>query len=201
MDLSGLDVASLYFDVSYALRAGVSDILQVRASTGCNSPFDIVLQTYSDDQLSELSRNTPWEPASEDDWIRKRIDLEPVLGQQHVRFAFVVINKKGNNLYLDNIELFPSDHFNRVEVDGVFNVYPNPSEVAESASIAFSLPELQDVTIQIIDNVGRTLYSQPYENVLNQIYQLPVENYQNGLYHVRVITPRKAYTSKLILAR
>jgi hypothetical protein len=201
MDLSELEVASLYFDVSYALRADVSDILQVRASTGCDSPFDIILQTYSNEQLSEISKNTPWKPGSKDDWTRKRIDLEPVLGQQHVRFAFVVINKKGNNLYLDNIELFPSDHFNRVDVEGVFNVYPNPSEAAESASIAFSLPELQAVTIEIIDNVGKTLYRQSYDKVLNQIYQLPVENFQNGLYHVRVITPRKAYTSKLVVAR
>jgi hypothetical protein len=201
MDLSALDVASLYFDVSYALRAGISDILQVRASDGCDSPFDIVLQTYSDEQLSEISRDTPWKPASKDDWTRKRINLDPILGQQHVRLAFVVINKKGNNLYLDNIELFPSDHFSRVDVEGVFNVYPNPSEVAESASIAFSLPELQAVTVEIIDNVGRRLYSQSYDKVLNQIYQLPVENYKNGLYHVRVITPRKAYTSKLVLAR
>jgi hypothetical protein len=201
VNLAGLEEASLYFDLSYALRNTVSDQLEVRVSTGCNAPFDLSLATYSGAELSDFSRAVPWQPDSPDDWKTKNIDLTDLLDEEEVRFAFVVTNNKGNNLYLDNIELFLSGITNRVEVDGFYNIYPNPLQVSGSSSIAFNFAENQHVTIQIVDNIGRILYATEWENILNQVYDLPVENYRNGIYHVRIIADGEISSSKLLIAR
>lgn len=201
LNLTGLQEASLFFDLSYALRNNLSDELSIRVSTGCDTPFDQTLATYTGSALSDISRTIPWEPDSPDDWQTKTIDLAPVLGEEHVRFAFVVKNNKGNNLYLDNIELFLSDETSRVDVDGAYNVYPNPIQLSTPASIAFNFTENQEVAIQIIDNLGRILFSAHWDNVLNQIYELPVEDYRNGLYHVRIVAEGKISSSKLLISR
>lgn len=201
LNLTGLSQASLFFDLSYALKSNVSDELSVRVSTGCDTPFDQILATYSGSSLSEISRTIPWEPDSSDDWQTKTIDLGSILGQEHVRFAFVVKNHKSNNLYLDNIELFLSDETSRVDVDGAYNVYPNPLQASTPASIAFNFTENQEVGIQIVDNLGRILFSASWDNVLNQIYELPVENFGNGLYHVRIVAEGKISSSKLLISR
>jgi hypothetical protein len=201
LNLNGLTEASLFFDVSYALRNTISDELTVRVSTGCDAPFDQTIATYSGASLSGIARTVPWEPDSQDDWQTKNIDLASFLSEEEVRFAFVVKNNKGNNLYLDNIELFLSDETSRVDVDGSFNIYPNPLQLYTSPSIAFNFRENQQVSIQIIDNLGKILFSASWENVLNQIYQLPVEDYRNGIYHVRIAAEGKISSSKLLIAR
>jgi hypothetical protein len=201
IDLSGVTEANLYFDVSYALRGTISDKLEVRAAMGCNEPFDTVLDTYSDSELSDFSKTIPWIPDGPGDWRNRHINLASILGQSEVRIAFVAINNNGNNLYLDSIELFLADEFSRVEVDGMFNLFPNPSLEGQNPSIAFNFSELQDITIQIVDNLGKIIYSENYEDVLNQIYELPTKHYRTGLYHVRVESGGKIYSSKLLVGR
>jgi hypothetical protein len=201
MDLSPVEKATLYFDLSYALRNSTSDQLQVRASLGCSSAFDVILATYSGDQLSENSRVVPWSPQNTDDWKTRSLNLASVLGQPEVRLAFVLTNQQSNNIYLDNIELFLSDETSKVDVDGLFNVFPNPLQVSDNSSIAFKFAELENIRLQITDNLGRSVYEASYENILNQIVELPVEHYHNGMYHIRVFASGKLYSSKLIIAR
>jgi hypothetical protein len=199
VDLSTVENPSLYFDISYAVREGVSDLLDIRASVGCASNFDKLLATYSGSTLSETISNTAWVPQSSDDWVNKSVDLTSLTGESEVRFAFVVRNNRGNNLYLDNIELFLSD---KVVVDDFFNVYPNPTYQPEGKTfIAFKLPELSDIEIEITDNVGRLISRTHHSNILNQTLELPVSDFANGLYFVRVITSENVYLSKLILGR
>jgi hypothetical protein len=201
LDLTNVTEANLYFDLSYALRGTVSDRLEVRAATACDEAFDTVLDTYSDSELSDFSRTTPWSPNGPDDWRNRHINLASILGLSEVRIAFVVTNNHGNHLYLDSIELFLADELSRVEVDGLFNLFPNPSIEGENPSIAFNFSELQNINIQIVDNLGKIIYSQRFENVLNQIYELPVKDYGSGLYHVRVESGGKIYSSKLLVER
>jgi hypothetical protein len=200
-DLTNIDEASLYFEYSHRSRNNVSDQLEVRASLGCDQPFDQSLRIYSGTALTDLSSTTAWTPATAADWSSKNIDMASLLGTSEVRIAFVLTNNNSNNFYLDNIELFLSKDPEKVEIEGLFSVYPNPSTATMPARIAFNLPELADASIEVIDNVGRILSRHEVQNALNQVLSLDTEDLSYGLYFVRVSIEGKTHIARFVITR
>jgi hypothetical protein len=198
LDLSTTDKVSLRFYTSYRIRNSISEILEVRVSTGCAEAFDQVIGTYSNDDLSTELSSEAWVPASEDDWSPQDIPMSFLAGAAEVRLAFIVTNKNGNNLYLDNIEFFLSEFPVDVKVEGLFTVVPNPADAADEVSVVFNLAEPKDVRIEVIDSMGKTIGSGEYSNVLNQRVPLDFTDHGSGMYIIRVITANETYSSKLL---
>lgn len=201
MDFSTLEAATLFFDVSYKTRNQTADVLEVRASTACGEPFDVLIETLSTSEISSGVHSTAWKPGANGDWKTKEVALSSLIGSPEVRIAFVVTNNNTNNMYLDNIELFLSDDPTRIDVDGVFVVYPNPSTMDDITSIAFNFPEIKDVVLEITDNLGKVVHRREMPGILNQVVELPVGGYTNGMYHVRISYDGRIRTSKLVVTR
>jgi hypothetical protein len=198
LDLSAADKASLRFYTSYRIRNSISEILEVRVSTGCSEPFDQILSTYSNDDLSTIPSSEEWVPASDDDWLAQDLPLSFLAGEPEVRLAFIVKNRNGNNLYLDNIEFFTSELPVDVKVEGIFTVVPNPADATDEISVVFNLPEPKNVRIEVIDSMGKRIDSGEYGNVLNQRIQLDFSDHGSGMYIIRIITPSETYSSKFL---
>jgi hypothetical protein len=199
-DLSDTDAASIFFDHSYARRNNTSEILEVRASKGCDLPFDLTLSSLSSTGLTDISSNVSWKPAGPDDWKRDTfVNLSALTGQKQVRIAFVVTNRNGNNLYLDNIRLYLSDYMTPVKVENAFGVYPNPAYTSEPVFITFDLAELNDVSIEVIDLTGKILSTSQYTGILNQTVNLDFTRSSGGLYIVRVTAGSEVYHSKIMV--
>lgn len=198
-DLSRETAASLTFDASYARRAGFSENLDIYLSRNCGSPFELI-ESFSASALTLRSSSTAWEPRSEDDWKRLQVNLTSYTGEANLRIAFVVTNGRGNNLYLDNIQLYLTEVPPTDDIEGAFALSPNPGG-QEETNITFNLPETEDVIVEVIDSRGRTLSRNSYTRVLNQTFPLLSTSHTNGLYIVRIITASGAtYTSKFICA-
>lgn len=198
LDLTSSAEASLFFDISYAYRSRI-DNLKVLASTDCGQTFSTVLFDASGMGLSDnITSSSRWEPSSVDDWRRRYVSLNSLVGQSSIRLAFVFTNDNGNNLYLDNIEFFTSDDPNRPFISQGFSVYPNPGE-AQKTTLTLNLPERENVTIEMIDAMGKLLLVQSVPDALNQTMPLPLPDATPGLYFVRIIAREKTYTEKLIL--
>lgn len=198
-DLSETNVASIFFDISYALRNGVSEIFEVRASTGCTQPFETI-RTLSGDALSVTTASQPWEPKSDSDWNRDiYVSLSDLAGQENVRLAFVVSNRNGNNLYMDNLRLYLSDDQTPVTVNGVFNVYPNPVRPGEMLQVSFNFETLNDIVIEVIDSMGKQIFQGIDNGVLNQTLSLDTSGLAPGLYVVRIMAAGKVYNSKVLI--
>jgi hypothetical protein len=201
LDLSTAPEASLRFFTSYLRSSTGSEVLELRASVGCDATFDKVLASWTGSNLAQLSGEDNWTPDSKDDYSQKNININAVAGSKDVRFAFVVTNKNVNNLHIDDIEFFLSDFPTDVEIEDAFIVYPNPATPESEITILFNLPEPTDGQIEIIDAMGKRTGHLDVTNLLNQALPLDFSDKNSGVYIIRVITADKTYSSKFVYIR
>ncbi|MEO5979178.1 MAG: choice-of-anchor J domain-containing protein [Chryseolinea sp.] len=196
LDFTAATEASLHFEQSYAGRVGKLDRFYILASLDCGNTFGDTLYTAAGANLSGgRASNDRWKPTSDADWDKREISLTSLVNNSEVRIAFVFVNDQGNNFYIDNIEFFVSE--DPMEINEPLAIYPNPV-VDETTNITFNLPERKNVTLDIVDAVGRVMTTQQLSNVLNQTYPVSLPYAPTGIYFVKVITDNKVYVRKLI---
>jgi hypothetical protein len=185
LDFSQVDVAALQYNLAYARNDKNNELLRVWVSTNEGASFDFLVQSLTSLQMSTHISSSEWVPILEDDWSNNFIDLSEFAGEESILLAFEATDGDGNNIYLDNIEIFIADEANNIEIeDDKMAVYPNP--IADVyASISFSLGKKQDIDIRIIDVAGNIISKQKFSNVLNQTYPLELGTQRNGIYIIQ----------------
>ncbi len=187
----GVSVREMYFDLSYKSKPGTNDRLQILASIDCGQSYPITLFDRSGDLLSSNeTSSTSWKPNQPSDWETISVDLSAVAKEKYVRIAFVFTNDSGNNLYLDNINYFV--------LTKLFTVYPNPTS-KNSINITLNLPEKETAKIDIIDRIGKILFSEAIDEAQDQNFSISIPDAAAGLYFVRVRTKSKMHSEKLLL--
>ncbi len=144
----------LLFDVSYQKRSSsitAQDTLLVNVSTDCGVSFDDEVYRRSADELSTNdTAQLNFMPEFEWDWRRDSVDLSQFAGTD-VLLRFESINRKGNNMFIDNVKVFVGN----AEPAGIsdphpgVSLYPNPTEDV----VFVELNGLKDVKIVSIRNV------------------------------------------------
>ncbi|HEY8933571.1 MAG TPA: M43 family zinc metalloprotease [Cyclobacteriaceae bacterium] len=199
LDFSYATSASVFFDQSYAVNESSVDELRVLASTGCGNSFDQVLYDKGYD-LSSVTTTVSWKPTQSSDWTRESINLDDLAGKKDVRLAFVMTNQNGNNLYLDNIEFYASDNTDPAQIPGKFAVYKNSNSNVDF-TVTFKLDEQQTAIIDVVDLLGRVVYSKAYEYTLNQSDDVTLDDPSSGLYIVKLRTKEGSYTQKVFVTK
>jgi hypothetical protein len=201
LDFSGATSASVVFDVSYALRAGRHEQLNLRVSRDCGNTYDSPVNIT----LPDGNFSNEWTPQKDSDWKKNlTIPLLPYAGESQVRIAFVVTNANGNDLYLDNIEFFTTDTPDTIEVEQPYSIYGyNLTEPVQShLKITFNLPQRQSVDYSVIDMMGKYHANGTLNDVLNQTYPLQLEQgLAAGVYVVRIKIGTRYYSSKVLISR
>lgn len=106
LDLANIGVALLTFDVAHRPYPSFAykDSLRVDVSTDCGVTFDqVYLKVRTDLATGGLSSNEFF-PEEADEWRTDSIDLSSYIGTKAL-IQFVNIADRGNNIYLDNINL------------------------------------------------------------------------------------------------
>jgi PKD repeat protein len=109
IDLTGTTMPYLVFDVAYAPYDPTNyiDGLRVEYSTNCGSSWQ---QTgylkMGTDLATRPSQTTNFTPSLASHWRRDSIALPPNISGPSVKFRFVGLNGYGNNLYLDNVQVY-----------------------------------------------------------------------------------------------
>jgi hypothetical protein len=85
------------------------------------------------------------------------------------------------------------------ELAGVenINVYPNPA--TESFVVAFDNQNNQVVTIEMIDQMGRTIQSNTIEQSGVQVSEFNTMNVSNGMYSIRISSNGNALTKRMVV--
>jgi len=196
LDFSDSYEASLFFDLSYATSFTGTERLRVLSSTDGGNTFNEIQFDQTGNQFATGNSSTSWTPVSDIDWKRQYINLNDLVGQSDVRLAFVATSDNGNNLYLDEIELYNDDNPSPPQTENSFSVY---NEGTSAIKVTFNLPAKETSRIQIYNMVGQLVLDNELPNNLNQTYTFDLSAQQAGIYIVRVLAANEIGAVKVFI--
>lgn len=199
LDFSSANSASIFFDLSYTYDLQHADRIRILTSTDCGETFSKVVYDEAGEDLAVATSSTSWKPDSEGEWTRKFTTLNELAGKSAARIAFVVTNANGNNLYLDNLEIFAADDPDPKEVEDLFLVYGADPSMPGSFYITFNLETPQPVGYEVIDVTGRTIVSTEVSQVLNQTFLVNAGRTAAGIYILRLRIGDLYYATKVFM--
>ena len=206
VDLSSITSSTtLSFRFSYKKKATANfESLKVYLSSDCGVSWQ-QRKTLTGSQLSTIVVPSPWIPATPEDWTT--VHMTNVTSEYWVdnfRYKFKFDGNGGNNLYLDNINIYagsPSDNVvsgidETLQMNGV-NLYPNPAD--EEVTLSFSSINTQAITVAIQDVFGKTIQSHNIlaKNGSNLVF-LDTQKLAAGTYFVSLINGGTPVTIKFV---
>ena len=186
LDLSNYNSHSLLFDVSYAQNIPADDRLKILASKDCGITYETVLLDRAGSELSAKTSTSSWAPTTDNDWKREYVDLTPLSGKKNVRLAFVVTNQHGNNIYLDNLEIFAGQDSQPPATPITYQFYYSSRVSYSDLALTFNLPKKTDVRLQIYSMMGQIIADNLLTETLNQTYYFDLSGQSAGLYIFRL---------------
>jgi PKD repeat protein len=206
VDLSSItSSATLSFRFSYKKKATANfESLKVYLSSDCGVSWQ-QRKTLTGSQLSTIVVPSPWVPSTPEDWTTVHMtNVTSAYWVENFRYKFKFEGNGGNNLYLDNINIYagsPSDNVvsgidETLQMNGV-NLYPNPAD--EEVTLSFSSINTQAITVAIQDVFGKTIQS---HNILAQngsnLVFLDTQKLAAGTYFVSLINGGTPVTIKFV---
>jgi hypothetical protein len=134
-------------------------------------------------------------PEFEWDWRRDSVNLSQYAGEE-ILIRFETTNRKGNNIYIDNVKIFSG------------NLEPNSIPDLEKEVVLYPNPTSSEVYIEFSGNLGETEYTQVL-NVLGESIHVPINksrnrlkidtrNLESGLYFVDILTEAGKVTKRFV---
>jgi len=118
-------------------------------------------KTIQGNQLSSLTSTTSWKPSSQADWVTVHMtNVTSNYFTDKFRVLFRFEGEGGNNIYLDDINLYTGSSSNEI-VTGLseqafisqLEMFPNPAD--DELNVSFNLPAADDLIISIVDLSGK----------------------------------------------
>ena len=172
----------LKFDVAYQKKSSSSylqDTLKVLVSVDCGQTFPNNVYEKTGDELETLDTlSIDFVPAYNSHWRRDSIDLSEFNGQ-NIMLQFETTNRKGNNVYIDNISIYNGNEpVSLAEYNlNDFSIYPNPAQSMLTIDASKLPPGIY--SIEILNSLGQTIFQ---FQTKPSISTLDVSKWPKGVY-------------------
>ena len=176
---------SLNFKTAYQKynNSSKQDTLQIFLSNNCGESFDYLIYEKGGEDLETFNVVTEdFIPIESSHWRQELIDLSSFQNQK-ILLKFVTTNLRGNNIFIDNIEL--NNNISNLELfDNDIKIFPNPS----SNLFTINCKNCVNKNIIIEDILGNIVFrikvNSDKQNInfsdkKNGMYFLRIENNQN----------------------
>jgi hypothetical protein len=149
--------------------------------------------------------STPFFPQSEYDWCGSsygtncyQLDISPWAGQRNIKILFESYNRRGNNLFLDNISISGltgiQDAGNNREA---VRVYPNPTTGFVNLFIA---NPSSGIDLSVINLEGQRVFTDHFSAKTGNLEkQFNFSGFAKGIYFFRIISDQSTVVRKVIL--
>lgn len=205
IDLTSAASPAMTFEMAYQLRANplpsnsYSDTLKVQVSTDCGNTwtqvfkkFDIPLVTTTPIYNSSVT----YVPATSTtaDWRLESIDLSPFTFSNGVLIKIINVNGRGNNLYIDDINIVDIPLGIKSNVLSQIDVYPNPG----NGEFTFAMQNGNSKSELAIYNVlGKLIFT---TSIVNGTNAIDISKQAAGMYFYKVRNEGKdVATGKLMM--
>lgn len=155
--LSSSDL-KLSFDLAYAKQnSGDGDELIIYASNDCGENWD-QRGSFTSNTMETVSPTTDRFVPEDHEWEQLEVStsLVSIYNVEDLRFRFEFINDGGNNVFIDNINVYDENNVGIEEnekMDPSLSVHPNPVE--ENAVLELELPRSENVNVEVRDLLGK----------------------------------------------
>lgn len=201
IDLSGTTNPQVFFDVAYIPFTGYYDSLEVRLANGCGGTFGTLVYKKGGVTLqtdSTGNTNACWAPTLGSHWRTDSASLAAFTGSA-VRVMFRNINRYGNFLFLDNINIKSTTIGISSILDSprMFGLDPNPT----SGAIHFSAQNVKSkkIVVSATNLEGRQVLNELIScNGTDVSKDLDLSKCAAGAYMFKIIFDDKVYHYKVI---
>lgn len=207
VDLSGITSSpgvTLSFRYAYRKRQTANDdYLKVFLTSDCGDSWD-QRKTMHGASLSNLTATSSWTPAAAD-WLTVHMtNVTSAYWVENFRFKFRFEGDAGNNIYLDDINIYsgaPSNELvvglNEIQLQNAV-VFPNPAE--EEVNVRFSSKTGQTITVYVTDLLGHILSQHTVQaNEGDNLVMLSTETFASGMYMIRLSEANASQTLQFVV--
>jgi len=188
IDLSNETDITIGFKYAYANQYnGNSDKLQLLASKDCGETW-FVRKSISNAQLANSSNTSaPFIPQPTD-WQQVYVsNITPSYCISNFRFKFSFLSGGGNNLFIDDINIFPSSSLGINDRESTYSLFPNPSSNQLTIEGVEALKQLT-----VFDLYGRKIIA--YNNINTASFSFGINTLASGWYIIKVFNGKTAKT-------
>ncbi len=189
------------FDVANAQRDSTSnDRLTFSGSLNCGANW-IPRYNKSGTSLSTATSLvvTNFTPNATQ-WRQESLSLNPFKPLPNIRFKFSNISDRGNNTYIDNINItgmiVSVDEIDEIQLG--FALYPNPT--TEGSTVQFKLSKKQSVSLEVKNILGRTISSIINGELDGGLHEIKLPSLPKGIYMIVLYTGNKHHVRRLIFS-
>ncbi len=189
---------NLNFKYAYARRLSTStEVLIVMVSENCGESWRTLRGLTASNGLA--SKDGVWPgffPSQASDWAHISLDVSSYAGSTNLMFRFDVISKRGNSVFLDNINVaqfgLGEDLISPLDR---FVIFPNPTENSISVNVEEGW---SNSDVEIRDLSGRLLLQ---SKILSTEAQLDLSSFSNGIYLVHLTKDGVRRSQRLVINR
>ena len=168
LDLSILqptETITLSFRYAYKKKTtGDNERLRVAINTNCGNGTWNTRKTLSGSALSSLTQTTTYVPVAAD-WVTSHVtNLISLYYLDNFRFKFIFDSDNGNNIFLDDINIYQGTSSNEMVLVGLeestainSSVQLSPNPTTTELNCTFEVEENQEMLVSIIDAAGKTI--------------------------------------------
>jgi photosystem II stability/assembly factor-like uncharacterized protein len=182
-----LNPATLTFSLAYAMRSASShDSLRILVSTDCGVTYTQVYSKTGNALATVPIHAANYTPVAAD-WRSEWVDLSSFIGQSHVQIQFVLYGDFGNNIYLDDINIFDATTgLHNLTNESAISVFPNPTN--GEVTFNFGYQHNDNVNIEIYDVIGNKVAElNSQKPVKGNSIVMDLHNQPSGMYFYRVM--------------
>jgi PKD repeat protein len=159
IDLSGVDTVSFTLYYSYVqMHEDNDDRFRFYVSTDCGETWSLRKQWRGEIDLMSANESTEYfVPSDENEWVFANVTLSQNDLVENFRYKLWFENDNGNNIFVDNINLFQGvvsvDNMN--DLESSMKAYPNPS--SNHLTLDFSSEQHSEMKLDILSLDGRVV--------------------------------------------
>ncbi|WP_066757278.1 zinc-dependent metalloprotease [Crocinitomix algicola] len=200
IDLSDVDEEDdMIFSFKYAYKrrnASTDEWLRFYISNNCGESWVLRKNIHGDDLGPEI-QNGSYTPESNDEWFEVVIEnISSSFYTENFRYKIEFQNDNGNNIYIDDINLYPVSMLSIEEHKSyVSAIYPNPG--SDIVNLALTATAYQNLQVEVLNTLGQPVFT-IYEGEINTgsyNFDFNVSHLPGGMYYIR-IKDNSGYTLK-----
>tara|TARA_B100000809_G_scaffold30391_1_gene26377 strand:- start:1594 stop:5631 length:4038 start_codon:yes stop_codon:yes gene_type:complete len=183
IDLTAPGNAQLSFNVAYAQYSINKDSLLVSISTDCGNTFNSPVYIKGGIDLITTTSSGEFTPSNTNDWRGELIDLNNYIGNK-IKIKFEAITDYGNNLYIDDINIYYNSITNVIENKEYLTIeaIPNPTNGVVKLTVKGIIHN--DLHYELTNITGEIIINKTAIN--SEITEINLDNYPSGIYLIKL---------------